>query len=69
MITDMKDLFRKIKLVFKSVREYKKLALITPLFMVGEAGAETAIPYLMSLLIEDIHLFNHHRSNIRDYFY
>ena len=54
MITDMKDLFKKIKLVFGSVREYKKLALITPLFMVGEAGAETAIPYLMSLLIEDI---------------
>jgi len=54
MITDMKDLFKKIRLVFRSVREYKKLALITPLFMVGEAGAETAIPYLMSLLIEDI---------------
>ena len=54
MISSMKDLFKKIKLVFKSVREYKKLALITPLFMVGEAGAETAIPYLMSLLIEDI---------------
>ena len=50
----MKDLFRKIRLVFKSVREYKKLALITPLFMVGEAGAETTIPFLMSLLIEDI---------------
>ena len=50
----MKDLFRKIKLVLKSVREYKKYALITPLFMVGEAGAETSIPFLMSLLIEDI---------------
>ena len=52
--TGMKDLFRKIKLVFRSVREYKKLALLTPLFMVGEAGAETTIPFLMSLLIEDI---------------
>lgn len=50
----IRDLFRKIKLVFKSVREYKKYAFVTPLFMVGEAGAETAIPFLMSLLIEDI---------------
>ena len=50
----IKDLFRKIKLVLKSVREYKKLALLTPLFMVGEAGAETTIPFLMSLLMEDI---------------
>ncbi len=50
----MKALFRKIKLVLKSVREYKTLALITPLFMVGEAGAETSIPYLMSLMIDDI---------------
>lgn len=50
----IRDLFKKIKLVFKSVREYKKYAFVTPLFMVGEAGAETAIPFLMSLLIEDI---------------
>lgn len=50
----MKGLFKKIKLVLKSVREYKKLALITPLFMVGEAGAETLIPFLMTKLIEDI---------------
>ena len=48
----IRDLIKKIALVFKSVREFKKYALITPLFMVGEAGAETAIPYLMSLLIE-----------------
>ena len=48
------NLFAKIKLVLKSVREYKRLALITPLFMVGEAGAETSIPYVMSLLTDDI---------------
>ena len=49
-----KNLFAKIKLVLKSVREYKWLALITPFFMVGEAGAETSIPYIMSLLTDDI---------------
>ena len=54
MTSSMNGLFKKIKLVLKSVREYKKLALLTPLFMVGEAGAETSIPFLMSLLIEDI---------------
>lgn len=48
------NLFPKIKLVLKSVREYKWLALITPFFMVGEAGAETSIPYVMSLLTDDI---------------
>ena len=48
------NLFAKIKLVLKSVREYKWLALITPFFMVGEAGAETSIPYIMSLLTDDI---------------
>ena len=54
MQKEKSSLFKKVKLVFGSVREYKKLALITPLFMVGEAGAETSIPYIMSLLIDDI---------------
>ena len=49
-------LFKKIKLVLRSVREYKWLALVTPLFMVGEAGAETAIPFIMTLLVDDISL-------------
>ena len=49
-----KDLWKKIKLVLKSVREYKTLTLLTPLFMVGEAGAETTIPFFMSMMIKDI---------------
>ena len=48
------SLWKKIWLVLKSVREYKWLALVTPFFMVGEAGAETSIPYVMSLLTDDI---------------
>ena len=43
-----------IKLVLRSVREYKKVALVCPLFMVGEAAAETAIPFIMSLLMNDM---------------
>ena len=50
----MKELWQKVKLVLKSVREYKFYSIITPLFMVGEAGAETTIPFLMSRMIKDI---------------
>ena len=49
-----KGIFSKVKLVLKSVKQYKKVALVTPFFMVGEAAAETMIPYVMSLLIDDI---------------
>ena len=50
----MKELWQKVKLVLKSVREDKFYSIITPLFMVGEAGAETTIPFLMSRMIKDI---------------
>lgn len=50
----MRDLWQKVKLVLKSVRQYKKYALITPFFMLGEVACETSIPFLMSLFIKDI---------------
>lgn len=50
----MRDLWQKVKLVLRSVREFKKYALITPFFMLGEVAAETSIPFLMSLLFKDI---------------
>ena len=43
--------------VLKSVREYKVFAIITPLFMIGEAAVECGLPYVMSEfvgLIEDV---------------
>ena len=43
--------------VLKSVREYKIFAIITPLFMIGEAAVECGLPYVMSEfvgLIEDV---------------
>ena len=43
--------FRK---VFKSVREYKKYAIITPLFMIGEAAVECALPFIMSKFVDSI---------------
>lgn len=47
-------MFKKIKLILNSVREYKKYALLTPLFMIGEAGTECALPFVMSMFIDKI---------------
>lgn len=45
----MKD---KIKLILKSVRQYKKYAIITPFFMVGEVLLESLIPFTMSIFLD-----------------
>lgn len=47
-------MIEKVKLILKSVRQYKKYALITPLFMVGEAGLECAMPFVMGLFVDGI---------------
>ena len=43
-------MFKKIKLILKSVREYKLPAILTPIFMIGEAGVDCALPFVMTLL-------------------
>ena len=47
-------MFKAISKVFKSVREYKIFAIITPLFMIGEAAVECALPFVMSLFVDSI---------------
>lgn len=47
-------MWHKIKLILQSVREYKKYALITPIFMIFEALIECAMPFIMSALIDSI---------------
>ena len=47
-------MWQRIKLILKSVRQYKKYAIITPLFMIGEAALECMLPFIMSVLIDDI---------------
>ena len=42
-----------IKTLIKSLREYKKPTLLTPLFVVFEVLLEVLIPLLMSKLIDD----------------
>ncbi|MBR2663516.1 MAG: ABC transporter ATP-binding protein [Clostridia bacterium] len=41
-----------IKQLTASIRQYKKQAIATPLFMVGEVAMETVIPLVMSYLID-----------------
>ena len=45
-------MFKTMLKVLKSVREYKIFAIITPLFMIGEAAVECALPYVMSNFVE-----------------
>ena len=45
-------MFKTMLKVLKSVREYKIFAIITPLFMIGEAAVECALPYVMSDFVE-----------------
>lgn len=42
----------KIKLILKSLREYKRYAIITPIFMIIEVIMECALPFLMSIFID-----------------
>ena len=44
----------KIKLILKSLRQYKKAAFITPIFMVIEAALECALPFIMSMFVDTI---------------
>ena len=43
-----------IKLILRSVREYKKYAIITPIFIIIEVLLETLLPFIMSVLIDGI---------------
>ena len=47
-------MFKAFRKVFKSVREYKIYAIITPLFMIGEAAVECALPFIMSKFVDKI---------------
>ena len=51
--------------VFKSVRQYKKYALITPIFMVIEAGMECVMPFIMGIFVDEIKGL----TTMNDFFY
>lgn len=47
-------MWQKIKLIFGSVRQFKKYAILTPIFMVFEALMECTLPFIMSGLVDSI---------------
>lgn len=47
-------MWKKIKLILSSVRQYKKYAIITPIFMILEAGIECCLPYFISVFVDTI---------------
>lgn len=47
-------MLKNIKLILKSVREYKLASLITPLFMIFEAAIECALPFVMSKFVDKL---------------
>ena len=47
-------MWNKIKLILKSLRQYKTPALITPIFMIVEAALECALPFVMSMFVDTI---------------
>ena len=61
-------MLQKIKLILGSVREYKKYAIITPIFMLFEALIECAMPFIMSALIDSVSQNVNKLNNIQDLF-
>ena len=47
-------MFKTMIKVLRSVREYKIYAIITPLFMIGEAAVECALPFVMTQFVNSI---------------
>ena len=47
-------MLKNVKMILKSIRQYKKYALITPIFMIVEAALECLLPFIMSVLIDNI---------------
>ena len=43
-----------VKQLMKSIREFKLATILTPTFVIGEVIIEALIPFLISLLINDI---------------
>ena len=46
--------FKKFFYILKSVRQYKKYAILTPIFMIGEAALECLMPLLMGDFVDGI---------------
>ncbi len=54
-----------VKILNKSIREYKKQTILTPLFMCGEVSMETLLPLIMAKLIDALEA--NHFNNVLIY--
>ena len=43
-----------VKKLAGSIREFRRSALLTPVYVIGEVAMEALIPYLIALLVNDI---------------
>ena len=50
--------FGSVKVLSRSIREYKKPSLLAPLFVAMEVVLECLIPWIMSLLLEAINFIS-----------
>ena len=53
MRIEIEGWFYMVKTLSKSIRQYKKLSLLSPLFVIGEVIIEMLIPYLVGILIDN----------------
>ena len=58
-------MLKNLKVILKSIREYKRYALITPLFMIIEAAMECSMPLLMASFVDKIKGL----TTMNDFFY
>ena len=49
-------MLKNIKLILKSIREYRIYAIITPLLMVGEVSMEVLMPFTMSKILDNLEI-------------
>lgn len=47
-------MIKKFKRILQSLREYKKYAIMTPFFIIGEVILECALPFVMSMLTDQV---------------
>ena len=55
-------MWNNIKLILRNVKQYKKFAILTPIFMIGEAGLECAMPFIMGIFVDEIKLLTTPKS-------
>ena len=62
-------MLKKVKLILQSVRQYKKFAILTPIFMIGEALMECALPFIMSMFVDTIENIQEPGDMLKLFFY